>query len=64
MSKISLSELDNLYEDEGANEHCVECGKKTTKKVIKGVEKIKKTKIKKRRNPFFMIPHIQNDIIN
>ena len=44
MSKISLSELDNLYEDEGANEHCVECGKKTTKKVIKGVEKIKKTK--------------------
>ena len=44
MSKISLSELDNLFEDEGANEPCVECGKKTTKKVIKGVEKIKKTK--------------------
>lgn len=45
MSKLSLYELDNLYDDEGALEPCVGCNKKpNVKNVKKGVEKIKKNK--------------------
>jgi hypothetical protein len=44
MSKLSISELDNLYEDEGAKEPCVGCGNKKMKKNTKTLEKVKKFK--------------------
>ena len=45
MSKLSLYDLDNLYDDEGAVEPCVGCNKKPNiKNVKKTIVKIPKNK--------------------
>ena len=45
MSKLSLYDLDNLYDDEGAVEPCVGCNKKpNVKNVKKTIVKIPKNK--------------------
>ena len=47
MSKLSLYDLDNLYDDEGAVEPCVGCNKKPNiKNVKKTIVKIPKNKKK------------------